>query len=113
MPSIKFHSANLTLDELRDQCQALQEHDMAKIVHLQGAKVENPVDSETNFNQAQYVGVADILNIPELKFVAVNNPSEIPSIIADILAEGGQLIFDEVLFVKRQEQRVLGFGNLA
>ncbi len=83
MPSIKFHSANLTLDELRDQCQALQEHDRTKLVHLQGAKVENPVGGETTFNQAQYVSAAGPLNIPELKFVAVNNPSEIPSIIAD------------------------------
>ncbi len=112
MPSIKFHSANLTLDELRDQCQALQEHDRTKLVHLQGAKVENPVGGETTFNQAQYVSAAGPLNIPELKFVAVNNPSEIPSIIADSLAEGGQLIFDEALFVKKEEQRVLGFGNL-
>ncbi len=110
MPSIKFHSADLTLDELRDQCQALQEHDITKLVHLQGAKVQNPVNNETIFNQAQYVSVGNFSNIPELKFVKVDDPSKIPSIISDSLVEGAQLIFDEILFVKKLEQRVLGFG---
>jgi hypothetical protein len=110
MPSIKFHSANLTLDELRDQCQALQEHDVTKLVHLQGATVETSVNDQTIFNQAQYVVVSHFSAIPELQFVKVDDPDDIPSMITDALAKGGKLIFDEIVFVNKQEQRVLGFG---
>lgn len=113
MPSVKFHSGNLTLDELRDECQSLQDHDVTKLVHLQGAKVQDPVDDQTKFNQAQYVGAGHFSQVPELTFVKVDNPSQIPSMISDALAEGKLLIFDEILFVEGQEQRVLGFGLAA
>ena len=113
MPSIKFHSANLTLDGLRDECQSLQDHDTTKLVHLQGATVQNPVNDQTKFNQAQYVGVSHFSKVPELKFVQVEDPNDIPTMISDAMQEGGQLIFDEIVFVENQEQRVLGFGVLS
>jgi len=112
MPTIKFHSGQFTLSDLRDECQALQEHDKTKLVHLQGAKVENPVKNQTKFNQAQYSAVAKISLIPELTFIKVDDPGKIPSIIADQLAVGGMLIFDEILFIQGNEQRVVGFGKV-
>ena len=113
MPTIKFHRGNLSLDVLRDECQALQEHDVTKLVHLQGAKVENAVDDQTQFNQAQYVGLDDDFTlIPVLTFIAVNDPGQIPTIISNQLQRGAMLIFDEVLFVNNQEQRALGFGKV-
>ena len=113
MPTVKFHSGKLSLATLRDECQALQEHDVSKLVHLQGAKVQNPVNDQTTFNQAQYVSLDDdFTKIPVLTFIAVSNPSQIPSIIATQLGEGRTLIFDEVLFVNNKEQRALGFGKV-
>src|SRR5215207_6207621 len=104
MPTIKFHRGNLTLDVLRDECQALQEHDITKLVHLQGAKVENAVNNQTQFNQAQYVGLDDdFTKIPVLTFIAVTNPSQIPTIISSQLQKGALLIFDEILFVENKE----------
>jgi hypothetical protein len=115
MPTTKFHSGQLTLKALRDECQALQEHDVSKLVHLQGAKVQNPANNQTKFNQAQYVSLNDdFTKIPTLTFIAVDDPSKIPSIIADQLKPGGGglLIFDEILFVEDKEQRALGFGKV-
>lgn len=111
MPTIKFHSGQLSLSDLRDDCQTLQEHDKTKLVHLQGAKVENAVNNQTTFNQAQYASVKPSL-IPELTFIKVDDPGKIPSIIAEQLAVGGMLIFDEILFVQGKEQRVVGFGKV-
>ncbi|HJR09282.1 MAG TPA: hypothetical protein VJ842_18630 [Pyrinomonadaceae bacterium] len=112
MPTIKFHSGQLSLSDLRDECQALQEHDKTKLVHLQGAQVENAVNNQTKFNQAQYAGVAQFSLIPELTFIKVDDPGKIPSIVASQLAAGGMLIFDEILFVQGNEQRALGFGKV-
>lgn len=111
MPITKYHSAHLELNALQDECQALEEHDKTKLVHLQAAEVQNPVNDQTKFNQAQYVGVAHVGEIPELTFIAVDDATKVPSIIADQLALGALLIFDETLFVKNEEQRVLGFGK--
>ena len=112
MPTIKFHSGQHTLSDLRDECQALQEHDKTKLVHLQGAKVQNAVNNQTKFNQAQYAGVSQFSLIPELTFIKVDDVSKIPSIIAEQLAAGRLLIFDEILFVQDKEQRVVGFGKV-
>jgi hypothetical protein len=115
MPTIKFHRGSLTLKALRDECQALQEHDVTKLVHLQGANVENAVNNENKFNQAQYADLnGDFTKIPRLTFMAVTDASQIPTIISDQLKPtgGGNLIFDEILFIEGKEQRTLGFGKL-
>ena len=113
MPTIKFHSGQFTLDKLRDECQAIQEHDVSRLVHLQGAKIREPGNGQTIFNQAQYVGLDDdFTKIPVLTFVAVTDPSKIATITSAQLQQGRQGIFDEILFVNGKEQRVLGFGKV-
>lgn len=117
MPTVKFFSGQLKLDALRDVCQSLQGHGnpgFMKLVHLQGAKVQEPLNNQTQFNQAQFVSVDHFKDIPQLTFIAITDPSKIPSIISDQLKPGGGglLIFDEILFVEGKEQRALGFGKV-
>lgn len=107
----KFHPGNLSLPKLQEQCQAFQNLTPAKLVHLQGAEVETPVKGQTKFNRGIYVELGDLDKVPQLKFVQVDDPSKIPSMIADELQEHFLFIFDEKLFVNNAEQRVLGFGK--
>ncbi|HEX8748866.1 MAG TPA: hypothetical protein VF717_16955 [Pyrinomonadaceae bacterium] len=107
----KFHPGNLSLAQLRDQCQAFQNLTPAKLVHLQGASIENPVSGQTKFNQGVYVKIGDLDKVQELKFVQVTDPTKIPTMIGDQLQDKFLFIFDEILFVSNQEQRVLGFGK--
>jgi hypothetical protein len=116
MPTTKFLSGQLKLNALRDQCLSLQGHGnpgFMKLVHLQGAKVEEALNNQTQFNQAQFVSVPKFKDTPQLTFIAVTDPSKIPTIISDQLKKdgGGLLIFDEILFVEGKEQRTLGFGK--
>ena len=109
MPSVKFHSANLSLADLRDEVQLVQDQGKDKLVHLQAAKVTG---SGSKFNQAQYADVNSISECPELTFIKVDVPANIPSIIADMIAQGRLLIFDELLYISNAEQRVMGFGKV-
>jgi hypothetical protein len=108
----KFHKGNLTLEKLQKECESIQDHEIAKLVHLQGAIVEVPVNEENNFNQAQYFTLDDIMKVPELKFIEVEDETKIPSMIANELENKLLLIFNEVLFIEDKETRVLGFGKV-
>lgn len=117
MATDKFFSGQLTLAALRDQCQVFQGHNQSgflKLTHLQGVVVQEPLNNQTQFNQAQFVNVDHFRDMPKLTFIAVDDPKKIPSIIADQLKPegGGLLIFDEIVFVGGKEQRTLGFGKL-
>lgn len=107
----KFHSGNHALDSLRDECMFVQNKEQQKLVHLQGAEVEIPVNSEQKLNKAEYSSVnGDFSKIPELVFKPILSPQDIVTGHSQIAAAGGYFIFDEILFIGGQEQRVLGYG---
>lgn len=108
----KFHRANLSLAKLQEECEGVQGGIPGKLVHLQGAEVEIPVNNQNKFNRAQYVEIGNLDPTPTLKFEKVEKPADIPSMIAKALADKFLLIFDEILFVEDKEQRVLGFGKV-
>lgn len=108
----KYHSANLSLEALRNECTAIQNHDEAKLVHLQGADVEIVVNDQNHFNEARYAPVDDIFSIPELVFIAVNSSAEAITAHSDMVADNGTFIFDEMLYIKGAKQRVFGYGKL-
>jgi hypothetical protein len=107
----KYHSAKLTLPQLQKECQAVQEITPAKLTDLQAADVATPVNGETKFNQGQYTEIGVMDTVPELKFVQVDDPTKVASMIADALLEHFLLIFDHTLYVSNQKKRVLGFGK--
>lgn len=107
----EFHHGNLTLPALRNECQAFQEITPAKLTDLQAADVEEPVDGETKFNRGQYTEIGFMDTVPELKFVQVDDPTQVPTMIAAALQEQFILIFDKTLYVSNETQRVLGFGK--
>lgn len=108
---VKYHRPSLKLEQLQAECQGVQVGIPAKLVHLQAANVEVPVNNQNKFNQGQYVEVGIMDKVPTLKFEKVENPSDIPSMIADALKLNYLLIFDELLYIENQTQRVLGFGK--
>ena len=109
----KFHSAELSLEALRVECTVLQNHDETKLVHLQGVEVELPVNTQNHFNKAEYTSVnGDFSGIPELVFTAVNNSAEAIIAHSDMVANKGYFIFDEILYIEGEEQRVFGYGVL-
>ena len=107
----KYHHANLELPALQKECQAFQEMTPAKLTDLQAADVEEPVNGETKFNQGQYTELGVMDPVPELKFVPVDDPTKVPSMIADALQQHFILIFDKTLYVSNEKKRVLGFGK--
>jgi hypothetical protein len=107
----EFHSGNLTLPALQKECQAFQEMTPAKLTDLQAADVAQPVNGETKFNRGQYTELGVMDTVPELKFVPVDDPTQVPSMIAHALQEQFILIFDKTLYVSNAKKRVLGFGK--
>jgi hypothetical protein len=107
----EFHHANLALPALQKECQTFQEITPAKLTDLQAADVEEPVNGETKFNQGQYTELGVMDPVPELKFVQVDDPTKVPTMIADALKDKFLLIFDKTLYVSSEKQRVLGFGK--
>jgi hypothetical protein len=108
----KYHSANLSLEGLKNECTVIQNHDEVKLVHLQGVEVEVVVNDQNHFNEARYAPVSDIFSIPELVFIAVNSSEEAITAHSDMTADQGIFIFDEILYINGEEQRVFGYGVL-
>lgn len=109
----KLHLGTLSLGTLLNECLTLQEHNDSKLVHLQGAVVEVVVNNEDKFNRADYASVdGDFSKIPDLRFNEINGPGDIVIAEAQMKADGGYFIFDEILFVSGNEQRVFGYGVL-
>lgn len=109
----KFHSANLTLSVLRDECTIIQEHEpgQAKLVHLRGVEVELPVNNQNKFNKAEYDGLnGDFSKMPELVFKKINQPGDVITAHSNMAADNGYFIFDEILYIQGNEQRVFGYG---
>jgi|GEM_PF-5218923 hypothetical protein len=109
-----LHRATLTLGELQSECLAVENGSQgvfAKLVHLQAADLEVPVNSQNKFNEGRYVEIGDNDPIQELKFIPVEDPNDIPTQISDQLQDKFLLIFDELLYVQDNQQRVLGFGR--
>ena len=106
-----YHHANVTLPALQKECQTVQEDTPAKLTDLQAADVAEPVNGETKFNRGQYTKLGFMDTVPVLNFVQVDDPTKVPSMIADALKEQFILIFDKTLYVENKKQRVLGFGK--
>ena len=106
----KLHRASLTIKQLRDECQFIQglEH---KLVHLQGANVEMPVNDQNHFNKGDYTSVdGDFSKVPELVFKAIDGPGDIVIAQGERQAKGGYFIFHEKLYIEDVEQEVYGYG---
>ncbi len=106
----KLHRPNLTVTQLQAECQFIQglEH---KLVHLQGAEYEIPVNDQNHFNKGDYTSVdGDFSKVPELVFKAINGPGDLVIAQADRTARGGYFIFHEKLYIQGGEKEVYGFG---
>jgi hypothetical protein len=107
----KYHSADLTLEQLKTECVTIQNHDVAKLVHLQGVDVAVVVNNQNHFNEARYADVGDIFKIPKLVFIAVNSSAEAITAHSNMVAAKGTFIFDEILYISGKQQRVFGYGK--
>lgn len=109
----KYHSAKLTLDALKGECEYIQNKEEAKLVHLQAVEVEIPVNNQKQYNKADYADVGgDLTKIPRLVFTAVNSSEDSITAHSDMVADNGYFIFDEILYIEGEEQRVFGYGVL-
>ncbi|MEQ1923906.1 MAG: hypothetical protein ABL952_15480, partial [Pyrinomonadaceae bacterium] len=104
-----YHSFNLTLDELRDECSAYQAGASAKLIHLQAAEVEVPVNTQKKFNQARYIKKGNLDPEQELMFREIKTDADLAQAASDALAGGFQTpIFNEMVFVSGTAVRVVG-----
>ncbi len=109
----KYHSGGLTVEGLRKECSALQNHDEVKLTHLQGANVELVINNEHHVNQADYADIGgDLTKIPELVFVPINGPGDLVIANSEMTERNGYFIFDEILYIGNNEQEVFGYGIL-
>jgi hypothetical protein len=94
-----------TLEEIRLTCGTTENLEICKLVHLS----KMPVVGGKRRNMASFaeVGIEDV--VPDLVLVAVPPGANAASLIADQLAEGKLLIFDETIFVENEDEEVLGF----
>lgn len=107
----KLHKPTLSLDGLRDECQFIQNKFEHKLVHLQGVEYEIPVNEQNHFNKADYADLGgDLTKIPKLVFKEINGPGDVVIAENEMKQAKGKFIFDEILFIEGDEQRVIGFG---
>lgn len=107
-----YHSFNLTLDELKDECEAYQSGASAKLIHLQAAEVEVPVNTQKKFNQGRYVKKGLLDPEQKLMFREIKTDADFAQAASDALAgKYYTLIFNEMVFVSGTAARVVGYGK--
>lgn len=109
----KLHKPSLSLDELKAECEFIQNKFEHKLVHLQGAELQIPVNEQNHFNKADYADLGgDLTKIPRLIFKPITGPGDLVIVENEMKQAKGKFIFDEILFIKGSEQRVFGYGVL-
>lgn len=99
-------SGRLTLAELELKCGEIQNATISKLVHMSELGEEDGV----KLNLGVFAEIDDPAeDVPVPKFVRVPSAGNKAEIVADQLAAGRHLIFDEKLFVNNQEAQVMGF----
>lgn len=98
-------AGSATLDEIRLTCGTTENMEICKLVHLR----KLPVVNGKRRNMASFVEVEIDDVVPDLVLVAVSQGGNAASLIADQLAKGRMLIFDEPIFVEDEDTEVLGF----
>ncbi|HEX8147811.1 MAG TPA: hypothetical protein VF591_11580 [Pyrinomonadaceae bacterium] len=98
-------AGSATLDEIRLTCGTTENVEICKLVHLR----KLPVVNDRRRNMASFAEVEIEDEVPDLVLVAVPKGGNAASLIADQLAKGRQLIFDETIFVENKDTEVLGF----
>lgn len=98
-------AGSATLDGIRLTCGTTENLEICKLVHLR----KLPVINGKRRNMASFVEVEIEDVVPDLVLVAVPEGANAASLIADQLAQGRMLIFDERIFVEDEDTEVLGF----
>ncbi len=93
------------LDDTEDKCETIQNLVPCKLVRI----TKKLDDTTGNFNAGVFEEILVGTIVPRPKLIAIDDPTGIPSIIAEQMSEGRKLIFDSVIFVENIEKRVLGF----
>jgi hypothetical protein len=98
-------SGSATLEEIRLTCGTTENMEICKLVHLS----KLPVVGNKRRNMAAFAEVEIEDVVPDLLLVAVPQGGNAASLIAEQLAQGKLLIFDETIFVEDKDAEVLGF----
>jgi hypothetical protein len=99
-------SGRLSLAEQELKCGEIQNATISKLVHMSELAVEDGV----KLNLGVFAEMDDPAEeVPVPKFVRVPPGGNKATIIAEQLAAGRTLIFDEKIFASDQEAQVLGF----
>jgi hypothetical protein len=94
-----------TLEQIRLTCGTTENAEICKLVHLSKRPLVG--DKRSNIASFAEVNLEDV--VPDLALVAVPPGGNAASLIADQLAKGKMLIFDEIIFVQNKDTEVLGF----
>lgn len=107
-----YHSYNLTLANLLQECEAYQSGASAKLIHLQAAEVEMPINTPKKFNEARYVKKGNLDPEQKLMFREIKTDADLAQAASDALASGFNTpIFNEMVFVSGNAVRVVGYGR--
>ena len=93
-----------TLDEIRLTCGTTENMEICKLVHI--SKMLIVGDKRRNMASFAAVGIED--EVPDLVLIAVPTGGNAASLIAEQLAKGKLLIFNETIFVQNADTQVLG-----
>jgi hypothetical protein len=93
------------LEDTENKCETIQNLVPCKLVRL----TKKLDDATGNFNAAVFEEIEVGTTAPRPKLIPIDDPTDIPSKIAEQMAEGRKLIFDSTMFVENIERRVLGF----
>ena len=93
------------LGMLTDRCGTIQNLASCKLVSIR-KKTDEP---DGNFNLAVFETVSRDVIVPKPFLIEVEDPAQIPSIMADQMTQDRKILFDSLIFVSDSETRVLGF----
>lgn len=93
------------LEDLENKCGTVQNLVPCKLIRVT-KKTDEPTGK---FNAALFEGVEIGSTPPKPKLIEIENPEQIPSIIAEQMQHNRKMIFDSIIYVKEVEKRVLGF----
>lgn len=98
-------SGGATLDQLRLTCSRTENLEICKLVHI--SKMAIVGGKRRNLASFAEGEIED--EVPDLVLVEVPEGGNAASLIADQLAQGKMLIFNETIFVENRDMQVLAF----
>lgn len=93
------------LEDLANKCGTVQNLVPCKLVRIT-KKTDEPTGK---FNAALFEEVPVGNTPPKPFFIEIDDPTKIPSIIAEQMTQNRKMIFDSTIFVQNVETRVIGF----